>query len=203
MAKTNGKKKENNILKLLKELIKINKRHVNESPSKLETRFWNVAYLVVGVLALIGIGTVANAVLSLSIPVQTTPEYAIKVEVSPTEIMLNEKGDKVFTFTFTNVGRKNISKFNIYKIRIYRLENGEYNFKNELSAFNERELYLSCGGYASTAVSLPVGKSCIIEDAKMSGCPTCFDDKDKPVFFFIDIHSIPPTGNQIVNLRIY
>ena len=212
------KNKENtNLLKKLvkntQNLINVSKEHKNVSsthkqiakkqldesmPLKEQRNRSNLQFLF---MFLFGIG-IGSIVWSLNIFPETTPNYAIDIAVTPNELMLNQKGDIEFEFTFTNVGLKNITDFEILYIEFYRQEgNKQQRYDQLISPFDKKSPYMNCDSRDSEN-NFVVGEKCKIK-TEMYECIPCFDDKDKNIMFNIHLKSNPPLENKIVNLTIY
>ena len=175
-----------NIDETLKDLVNVNKEQLKKTMPLWQQRFFMAVQLILMFIGIVGIGV-------LVLPnyfQETVPDYAIDVTVTPDKIMKNERDDTEFKFTFTNVGKKNITNFRILDITFHRQEGDDF---KEYQQLNDN--LISCN-------LLEVGKSCVLTE-KMYGCERCFDDKDKNVMFFIYVESHPPIDNQVVELTIY
>jgi hypothetical protein len=190
------------ILYVLKEHLTISKQHkevtqkqADHSMNIWEQRAWWIISILVVVLLGGGIALKLGA-----FEKEPIPDYAIKIEVTPSEIKLNENQDVEFKFKFTNVGKKNISEFEISKIELYRFEKDKYVFHRSFLTSSYDRFALACE--YTIPGDLAIGKSCSVTK-KISSCPECFDDKDKPPQFFIYFETAPPIENRIINLSIY
>lgn len=208
-------KSDDELLKVSKEHLEVSKRHLEVSKEhrdigkeqlktsmpKKEQRLWQIIVILVmiiiggGIYIKLGIGN------NKAIP----NEYDVKVEVSPNEIRLNDKQDKEFTFTFTNIGTKNLTSFEVTDIILYRLEKGTPTYL--YPAYSNRDgSKLECHDYnlGLNKVALPVGNKCTLT-VKMwgMGCERCFDDKDKTPQFYVYFQALPFVEDKIVNLTIY
>ena len=209
------KKVGEELLKVSKEHLKVSKKHLEVSSEhkdigrkQLETsmprneqRLWQV--IVILVMIIVGGGIYIKLGLGKE---KTIPkEYDVKVDVSPNEIKLNDKQNKEFTFAFTNIGMKNMSKFEVTDIILYRLEKGQPEYLHPLYS-NSQGSKLECRNYnlGLSKVALPVGSKCTLT-VKMYGisCERCFDDKDKTPQLYIYFQTLPLIENRIVNLTIY
>jgi len=186
-----------------KEQRELQKKQVNESLTKKELRFWNASNVIIATLSIIVIillGTRISDILrhNDSVPI----EPSIHIQVTPYEVMENQKGNLKFIFNFTNDGKYNLSQFEIYSIDFYRIEKGEPVFlRNVIDRFNHR---IDCYGLKdySYPPKFTVGETCTVT-VDFWDCQTCFDDKDKTPQFFIYMKSNPLIKNEVVNLSIY
>ncbi len=196
------------IIDSLQSLIKINNEHkeigkkmLDGSMSLKEQRVWTIAQIIL--IILVG-GGVFLFLKDIFYNEETTiQDYAIDISVDPNKIMLNQESDQNFKFTFTNVGTKNITNFEVVGIELYRLEENKLRMYRQLVTFYDLgKTYLNCGLFHSNDDFIEVGKKCTLE-SKMYSCKECFDDKDKPIMFFIYLKSTPPIDNKIINLTIF
>ncbi|MCX6742045.1 MAG: hypothetical protein NTX24_02630 [Candidatus Pacearchaeota archaeon] len=210
-------------LETQKELLRVTKKHLKVSDehkniSKTESKksmglgeqrvYWIVSIIVVILFGTIGIIKLDSLRLTSS-----QKDYDIKINVSPSNIELNNKQDVKFHINFTNIGKKDIEGFNVYDIYVYRIEKGVPMYKDYIpKSYGSQYYSISCdagvGLIISQQGSLQVGKSCYLDVtlSSLSYCPSCpsyFDDKDKTVQLYFYLHSVPPIENKIFNLTIY
>ena len=187
-------------LEISKEHKNIGEEQLNTSMSKNEQRLWQVIVILVAII--IGGGIYIR--LGGEDDKYFQKDYDVKVEVSPNEIRLNDRQDKEFTFTFTNIGSKNITSFEVNSIRLYRLEKGKPTYLYPIYSYGDGSKFSCPSSFGSNRVELQVGTKCTLT-TRMYGmsCERCFDDKEKTPQFYIYFQTLPLTENKIVNLTIY
>ena len=185
------------IAETLQDLVKANK-----DQQKRTMPLWVQYTFTLVQLFLMGVGVVGISTLAFPNFLQSTvPDYAIDVTVSPYNVSENYREDIDFEFTFTNVGKKNITNFTIFDITLIRQEGDKLKqYRYLIDKFDDKAEDIDCD--AAGYNILEVGKKCVLT-AEMNDCEQCFDDKDKNVMFYIYIRSHPPIDNQIVELSIY
>lgn len=197
-----GKQEE----KVLKKILKVNTEHKSltndiskKSMNKKEQRVWNSLTIFLMVLAIL----LGGGILYL-LSFNDDPVGELKIEISPSKVMLNEDADLDFEITFTNIGKLNLSNFDILKIDLYREEGNNLVFKRQIKLpWENKDYSISCSpnSFTNNGNLIP-GGNCVVK-VDMHSCPDCFDDKDKNVYFLIYIDSIPPIKNQKIQLPIY
>ncbi len=190
------------ILENSKEHKEIAKKQSKDSMSLKEQRNWNILFVVLAIIGVIGLGIFLNQITSFFQP-HITPDYDISVQVSPNQIKLNERKGIDFIFTFTNIGKRNLTDFSIFEIDIYRKKDGIGGLLYSPSQ-NKGE-YLDCGQLVANAPidNFESRKSCTLKVSTYPSDGSIFDDKDNPPQFLVYIRSTPPIGNKIVNTTIY
>jgi len=182
------------IAETLQDLVKANKDQQKKTmPLWVQYTFTLVQLFLMGV-GVVGISTLAFPNLLQS----TVPDYAVDVTVTPDKIMENYRRDIDFEFTFTNIGKKNITNFRILDITFLRQEGDKFK-EYQFLIDKDEKIDFKCDAGSNI---FEVGKKCVLK-AEMYSCEQCFDDKDKNVMFYVYIRSHPPIDNLIVELSIY
>lgn len=200
------------LLKIAKKQLEVTKNHKNVSEKQLKTsmpvseqRNWRIASLTLTFIFGIIMTLLAQGIfLRLEDPSGQELPYEVSVSVSPSAIMLNQQEKVELTFNFTNTGTKNISKFNIEHIELYRQVNDELVKCASIVPSSSRPS-LKCSSWRSNTrdVDMSPGRSCTHTTTLDPEYVNCFDDKDKPLKFFVYMEAVPPINDQTVELSLY
>lgn len=194
----------NDILPILKEIKNKVAKFVDESMTKKEHKRW-LAYSIAATIiaSLITSGVLYLIYTRLSTDVNfKQKDYDINVTISPPDVELNSKGNIEFTFSFKNIGKKDIKDFNILEIDLFRLVKGQPTHLYDIYTVGDRD-QLSCKSvYTDPNFKFVTGEVCTLKRT-LYVCPECFNDKDKPLQVYVYIHSVPPIENKVVNISYY